>query len=135
MVRTTTDRPHSAARSASAAAIVVLPTPPAPQHTTTRVARSPSSSSMFSGGGGLVLIAGGSPDPLLAQHLGKLVNSPEIDAIAPDFGEIRQLDQRHPGVGESGASVLLGVHSHRMLDGFGHQAVDYTLPDMQTSGE
>src|SRR5437764_12691272 len=41
----------------------------------------------------------GSPNPLLAQHLGKLVNTAEIDSVAPYFGEIRQLDQRHPGVG------------------------------------
>ena len=50
MVRTTTLRPASAARTPIAAAVVVLPTPPEPQHTMMRVPGSRIRSSMSNGG-------------------------------------------------------------------------------------
>src|SRR5664279_5834362 len=104
MVSTHTRRPCSAARRASAAAVVVLPTPPEPQHTMIPVPRLASSASISRRGAAvpgisvLVEVTAHSPQALVSEGGGKLVQPAEVDALSqPGQFEGRQTQRCQGG--------------------------------------
>src|ERR687889_1602216 len=146
MVRTTTRRPCSAARSPRAAAAVVLPTPPAPQQTTMRVLGSAISASTSSAVllrrcrpldvGALAVMRGPrgvgrcSCHALLAELLGEPVQRAEVDAGGDGGQLVDRPAQRlhlHP-------LPLLQRQPRRVLPGLVEQPLDHGRCRIQARG-